>query len=118
MFNGEFPCTGCSLCCLSLSSIHAGALTYPQGSVMYQAAASFPYSWDDTGACIMLSEGKCSVYASRPLLCNVKEISSKLSAELNISPSAVYALTANACNSLISSHGLDPRFMIDPGQFN
>ncbi len=85
---------------------------------MYRAAAAFPYSWGVDGACFMLQEGKCSVYSHRPLLCNIKEITQEIALELNKTKEEVYALTANACNSLISSHGLDPRFMIDPGQFN
>lgn len=116
-FNDEFPCTGCSLCCRSVSRIHSDALAYPKSSILHRAALSFPYSWDDTGCCSMLKDNLCSVYSSRPLLCNVKEISREIALELNSNVNAVYALTATACNNLISSYGLDPGFMIDQDQF-
>lgn len=118
MFNDEFPCTGCSLCCQSVGRIHSDALSYPKSSILYRAAASFPYSWDESGCCTMLKDNLCSVYSSRPLLCNVKEISKEIASELNSSVSSVYSLTATACNDLISAYGLDPGFMIDPAQFD
>jgi len=117
MFIDEFPCTGCSLCCRNVSKIHSDSLSYPKESIIYRAAASFPYSWDDSGACVMLKNNLCSVYSSRPLLCNVKEISRQIATDLNTDIGSVYALTADACNSLISTYNLDPRFMIDSAQF-
>jgi Fe-S-cluster containining protein len=65
----------------------------------------------------MLKDGMCSVYSSRPLLCNVKELSKEIAEELNSDVKAMYALNAVSCNSLISSYGLDPQFMIDLSQF-
>lgn len=116
-FDGDFPCTGCSLCCQNVRSIHSDALNYPKNSILYRAAASFPYSWGESGSCNMLKDGLCSVYSSRPLLCNVKEISKEIATELNSDIKAVYALTAVACNNLISAYDLDPQFMIDVDQF-
>lgn len=116
-FEGDFPCTGCSLCCRNLRSIHSDALTYPKSSILFRAASSFPYSWDNSGSCNMLNNGLCSVYSSRPLLCNVREISKHIAAELNSSVEDVYALTAASCNSLISAYGLSTQFMIDVDQF-
>lgn len=113
----DFPCTGCALCCKNVRKIHADALSYPKSSIIYRAAAAFPYSWDETGSCVMLENNLCSIYASRPLLCNVKEISKQIAAELNSDLGTVYALTAAACNELITTYGLDPRFMIDTNQF-
>lgn len=117
-FNNEFPCTGCSLCCRNVKKIQNDALTYPKNSILYRAAVSFPYSWDDSGSCVMLENNLCLVYSSRPLLCNIKEISKEIALELDSDVSAVYALTATACNNLISTYGLDLQFMIDPAQFN
>lgn len=117
VFGDDFPCTGCSLCCRNVESIRSESLKYPKDSVLYVAAASFPYSWDPSGCCNMLKDNLCSVYASRPLLCNVKEISKYLAAELNSDVRTMYALNATACNSMIASCGLDPHFMIDLNQF-
>lgn len=117
MFSDEFPCTGCSLCCRNVRQIHAAALNYPKNSIVYRAAASFPYGWDEDGVCVMLKDNLCSIYSSRPMLCNVKELSKALVEETGMSLGSIYALTADACNNLISSNNLDPRFMIDPTQF-
>lgn len=116
-FFDDFPCTGCSLCCRNVRDIHTNALGYPKNSIVYRAAASFPYSWDSDGCCTMLKDNLCSVYSCRPLLCNVKEISKYIAAESELDVGSVYALTAVECNNLISINNLDPRFMIDPNQF-
>lgn len=116
-FDNSFPCTGCSLCCKNVQKIRFDSLEYPKDSVIYIAAASFPYSWDSSGACNMLQNNLCSVYSSRPLLCNVREISKEIAVELHSDVNTVYALTAAACNSLIAAYGLDPQFMIDVAQF-
>ena len=117
VFDGDFPCTGCSLCCRSVSRIHTDALTYPKNSILYRAAAAFPYSWDNSGCCNMLKDNLCTIYSSRPLLCNVKQISKEIALELNSEVNTVYALTASACNNLISTYNLNPQFMIDIAKF-
>lgn len=117
VFDGDFPCTSCSLCCRNVERIRTESLNWPKDSVLYVAAASFPYSWDDSGCCDMLKDNLCSVYASRPLLCNVKEISKYLAEELNSDVRTMYALNASACNNLITNYDLDPQFMIDLDQF-
>ena len=116
-FDGDFPCTGCSLCCRNVSTAHASSFSYPKDSILYRAAAALPYSWDESGSCNMLKDGMCSVYSSRPLLCNVKELSKEIAKELNSDVKAMYAFNAISCNSLISAYGLDPQFMIDVSQF-
>lgn len=116
-FFDDFPCTGCSLCCRNVEKIHSNALNYPKDSIIYRAAAAFPYSWNKEGCCTMLENNLCSIYSSRPLLCNVKELSKCIAVESNIDLNSIYALTATECNNLISANNLDPRFMIDPSQF-
>lgn len=117
LFSDDFPCTGCSLCCRNVRKIHQDAINYPKESIVYRAAAAFPYSWDESGSCLMLENNLCSVYYARPLLCNVKEISKQIALELNSDLSTIYSLTASACNELIANYGLDARFMIDTNQF-
>ena len=36
--------------------------------------ANFPYEADESGACIKLVDNRCSVYETRPDICNVKKI--------------------------------------------
>lgn len=116
-FIEDFPCTGCSLCCKSLGSIHSDALKFPKGSIVRIAAETFPFKWDEGGACEKLKDDRCSVYNGRPLLCNVKALSLLWARELKCDPHAIYAITASSCNDLIDAAGLDPEFKIDPDQF-
>lgn len=113
----EFPCTSCSLCCRNVRNIRSDGLKYPKDSIVYQAASSFPYAWDEDGSCVMLKDNLCSVYETRPLLCNVKKLGNLIALQTNTSLETVYALTASACNDLIEAYKLDPSFMIDPSQF-
>jgi Fe-S-cluster containining protein len=113
----DFPCTGCSLCCRSLSFIIQTAKQGNPESVFYKAAKAFPYSWDESGCCVMLKNNLCSVYDNRPLLCNVKQLGSLYAAETGMALSDVYSLNARICNSLIADADLDKSFMIDPDQF-
>lgn len=113
----DFPCTGCSLCCKSLSNIHSDALKFPAGSIVRIAAETFPFKWDSEGVCENLKEGKCAVYEGRPLLCNVKALSLLWANELKCDPLDLYALSATSCNNLIEAAGLDSEFKINPAQF-
>lgn len=63
----RFPCTGCGACCRTINR-HEGHIVRDDPSDPYY----FPYQWDETGKCEMLGEdNKCTIYESRPLLCNV-----------------------------------------------
>ncbi len=81
------------------------------------AAETFPFNWDSSGSCLMLKDDLCSVYESRPLLCNVKTLASLWAPELGCSVQDIYALTADTCNKMIDSAGLNPEFKINPEQF-
>jgi len=113
----EFPCTGCSLCCKNLRNIHRDALKFPEGSIVRIAAETFPFTWDDSGTCIKLQSSRCSVYEGRPLLCNVKALSTLWARQAGCSIQDIYALTAESCNSLIDSYSLPSEFKINPAQF-
>jgi len=113
----DFPCTGCSLCCKNLGYIHASALEYPRGSMVRVAAETFPFTWDSSGCCTKLIDNRCSVYEGRPLLCNVKALSTLWAEELQCDVNDIYALTAESCNQLIDSAGLDSEFKINPALF-
>jgi Fe-S-cluster containining protein len=114
---GDFPCTGCSLCCKNLKNIYSSALGYPRGSFVRIAAETFPFNWDLSGACVNLVDGKCSVYEGRPLLCNVKALSTLWADQEGCEVADIYALTAENCNQLIDAAGLSPEFKINPELF-
>jgi len=114
---GAFPCTGCSACCRKVSEIVEQAAKSDPASITYKAALSFPYGWDSSGSCEKLKDGKCTVYDTRPLLCNVQSMSKYLSEETGVSMKNLYYLTACMCNHYIDSLKLDKRFIIDPEQF-
>jgi Fe-S-cluster containining protein len=69
----------------------------------------FPYKTREDGTCEMLTDDlKCSVYESRPLLCNIK-MGAKL---LQIDEMEWYRLNQIGCNSMIKEAGLDESFLV------
>lgn len=112
-----FPCTGCSACCHKLSEIHEAASKASEGSVVKEAADSFPYTWDTSGTCTMLKDGLCSVYETRPLMCDVRRLAVACHNAGEFDIKQLYTVNALMCNSFIQEYGLDERFLIDPTQF-
>jgi Fe-S-cluster containining protein len=78
-------------------------------AVMRQAVEEFPFEADSEGVCVMLKDNRCSVYDSRPLLCNVEALG-KL---MGVNPTAWRQVNAAACNTIIDQLGLDPMYKID-----
>lgn len=102
----DFPCTGCSECCKRVQSVLETEFDHP---VMNELVRRFPYQTKGDGSCEMLTkEGKCSVYESRPLLCNVK-LGAKL---LRIDEMEWYRMNQLGCNSMIREAGLDESFLV------
>lgn len=104
----SFPCTGCGGCCRLIGDI----LAHPEQqihAVMRQAVEEFPFEADSEGVCVMLKDNRCSVYDSRPLLCNVEALG-KL---MGVNPTAWRQVNAAACNTIIDQLGLDPMYKID-----
>lgn len=104
---GGFPCTQCGICCR-----HVGVVLKTKDNfsdpVLEKALAEFPYGVDDQGACEKLVDGKCSVYDSRPAICNIDTM-----ADLRgIDREEYYKLSALACNYMISAEGLPDSFLI------
>lgn len=97
-----FPCTGCGLCCKNvrrvLDSRHL--VTNP---IIKKALDEFPYNTDETGACVMLTERGCSVYETRPDVCNIDTM-----ARLQNTPTdEYYRISAKSCNMIMAMNGLD-----------
>lgn len=67
----DFPCTGCGACCTKIGGLLDPKVKFeePDRTLVEQ----FPYKAREDGSCEMFIDGKCSVYESRPVLCNIKE---------------------------------------------
>lgn len=85
-----FPCTGCGLCCQGIDELKRA---YP----------SFPYKAKADGSCEKLIDGRCSVYESRPEVCNIDRMAKKLGVELG----EYHRRSAEACNALMEEAGAD-----------
>lgn len=102
----DYPCTGCSECCRRVQSVLELSHEHP---VMQELVRRFPYQTRDDGACEMLTkEGRCSVYESRPLLCNIK-MGGQL---LKMDEMEWYRLNQVGCNLMIREAGLDESFLV------
>lgn len=103
----EFPCTGCGACCLMLSDIIKNCDTQAN-PVIRAAVETFPYKTGPTGACEKLVNGFCSVYDTRPLLCNVKQ----LGKAIGVDELTWFRANASVCNAVIDQLGIDPSYKI------
>lgn len=110
-----FNCTACSLCCKKVKqTIDAAKQSIDIGNIGYHLyeIASFPFSSKEDGSCEMLGEdGRCSIYESRPDICNIETTRIKYFA--NISKEEYYSLTAASCNQLITEAGIEKKFLIN-----
>ncbi len=83
----KFPCSGCGLCCKHIDKAVAN---------LGEHAAHFPYTWDESGVCEKLKDNKCTVYDTRPLICNVDGWIK----EFGIDRDWFYELNMKACEEL------------------
>lgn len=92
----KFKCSGCGGCCRKVNRAVE--------ETKHLEGFHFPFKWDETGRCEMLTEdNKCSVYEDRPLLCNVEKISDFL----GLDKKKFYKLNNIACNELMDELGID-----------
>ena len=103
----NFPCTKCGLCCKQLANTLANQHSLPQK--LQDLLSIFPYRPKPDGSCPKLTEdGLCSVYESRPIICNIK-----LSATLyNHDITDWYRINADNCNNLIEKAGLSTDYLV------
>lgn len=99
----DFPCSSCGLCCKNIRQTVLELNQKDQNSMFY-----FPYGWDQSGACEMLKDNKCSIYDNRPLVCNIAALQ-KIS---GFPKETFYKICAENCNSLIDNSGLSENFKV------
>lgn len=69
------------------------------------AMKSFPYAAKEDGSCEKLVDGKCSVYANRPLICNMERMYYKYYKPQNLPKAVFYNAAGSRCNQLIHLQG-------------
>jgi Fe-S-cluster containining protein len=90
-----FPCTKCGLCCTKVSKVAHILNALPDTTL------HFPYSWNDKGHCEKLQDNLCSVYETRPKVCQVGLMGGS------------YLDSAKVCNQMMDEEGLPPELRID-----
>ncbi len=100
-----FPCSGCGACCRRVDkAVKNFGIESEEGDDFY-----FPYKWDDTGRCEMLTDdNKCSVYENRPLICNID----KMLSLTDMSKDKFYAINIEACNAMMDEDNLPLKYRI------
>ena len=103
----NFPCTKCGLCCKQLANTLANQHSLPQK--LQDLLSIFPYRPKPDGSCPKLTEdGLCSVYETRPIICNIK-----LAAQvLNHDITDWYRINAENCNNLINNAGISSDYLV------
>jgi Fe-S-cluster containining protein len=99
-----FPCSGCGACCHRVDKGVANL-----GSKNTEDELYFPYKWDESGKCEMLTDdNKCSVYDNRPLICNID----KLLPIIDIPKDIYYEMNIAYCNAMMDEDNLPAEFRI------
>lgn len=101
-----FPCSGCGSCCRRINKAveNLGLENIDKDNELY-----FPYKWDETGRCEMLTDdNKCLVYENRPLLCNID----KFLSIIDITKEDFYAMNIVACNIMMDEDNLPLKYRI------
>jgi len=111
----KFNCTGCGVCCKRLKKILDFYKNIKPGSHQEHLrvmAMEFPYKTNRRGACVKLKNNRCSIYDSRPLLCNIKGIFEKYP-QVAKTEEDWYILNMMACNSMMREEGIPPIFYLN-----
>lgn len=98
----KFPCSKCGKCCANIGkSILYAKLLVENGdeNPVVKEMADFPYKTDEFGACEKLVDNRCSVYTTRPDICNVHTIWSK-HIRGRMTAHKFYELNKQACEKL------------------
>jgi len=92
----KFPCTMCGACCRSIGNAVEFAKKLPEDNDIADAFRNFPHPINSDGSCSMLVDNKCSVYETRPDICNVDKVYEKYYKKMYTKHQA-YALNQKMC---------------------
>lgn len=99
----SYPCTGCGSCCRRVDKLSL-KITDTKNPLF------FPYKWDTTGKCEMITESnRCLVYEERPLVCNID----RLIRELGIDKLMFYEANILECNKMMNEDNVATQFRIN-----
>ena len=99
MEKDNYPCTSCGACCRRIDKIAEG---------FKQIGLDFPYIWSENGECEMLVDNQCSVYETRPLICNIE----KVAEYMKIPKDVFFSMNIKLCNKMMDEDGIDKEFRI------
>jgi len=100
-----FNCTSCGLCCKNIQNVYDNSVRISEE--VNNKNIVFPYTHID-GVCEKLIDNKCSIYKTRPMICNVDAMSEIL----RFNKGAFYKLNAKICNELIKENNLPDEFIV------
>jgi hypothetical protein len=115
----DFPCTSCGACCRQIGNWVSKAkkvLAEGGGNAQTREIAAFPHAIGKFGVCSKLgSDNRCTIYETRPDVCNVKAMWAKHSTQTFTGHCIG---NAEYCNQMIKREGLPKEAMVNMGQFN
>lgn len=99
----DFPCTSCGCCCKRIDILKISEEVNDPDSIFY-----FPYE-SNNGVCENLtSDNKCSIYETRPLICNV----ARLAETLDLEKTSFFQRNIVSCNQMMDDDKIDESFRI------
>lgn len=114
----KIACSGCGGCCRKIKydiTVAKARLAYEDDPLhkLYRALADFPFGVRRDGSCEKLNkDGTCSVYETRPDICNSEWIYEHILSELYPDKNDYIKLSASSCNLIIREFNLDSKFLI------
>lgn len=106
-----FPCTSCGACCRMVGRTLQALAEDPSrfGLVERQALLVFPFQTREDGACEKLGvDGRCTVYAIRPLVCRVD----MMAMARRMPTRESWERNAAACNAMQAELGLPAKYRV------
>lgn len=104
----NFPCTSCGICCRKLGLVIDE----------YRKRHDFPYNVNPDGSCeMLLQDGRCAVYDSRPDCCSIKKVYEKDYKDL-MTRKEFYLQNSMICNQWMDEAGMDKDLRIDLKQYD
>ena len=96
----SFGCVSCGLCCTRIRHAQQNLDKMPPFEA--EAMKKFPYATKEDGSCAKLGEdGKCTVYETRPLVCDMNRMYNKFYRPRGLSKTEWQNMNAAACNSML-----------------
>ncbi len=105
----KFGCTSCGCCCSRMS-----------GNIEALKKLGFPHGVKNDGkTCEMFNEKTrlCTVYNSRPDICNVDKTFYSIHSKTGKTKKEVFLNESKICNSFIREAGLDEKYLVDEKQY-